>query len=232
MVPARQVAAVDVDGRRVALATPDPLRDSTLVEVFDPAAQRMVQQATFEGMVQPEAFSPDGSRIYATRSYDSYYRVIVLDLATGRSDPTLGPDKTADPEDMYGSVVQASLSPDKNQLATLYRDSVRPDHTAFVHLLSLSTGTTVCVDLEAPFGVDDGRGTDRLAWLDSATVAIGHVPESGDSVVASFSASDIWTGAPQPHYHALVRTGIDPPELPVGVLDVAGYKRFIAIVDN
>jgi hypothetical protein len=151
-------------------------------------------------------------------------------MTTGRWDPTLGPDKTADPEDMYGSVVQAALSPDHTLLATLYRDPVHPDHTAFVHLLSLVNGTTVCVDLHAPFGVDDARGVDRLTWTDPSTVVIGHVPPAGDAVVASFSASDIWNSAPQAHYHAELRSDLDPPTLPHGVLEVPGFRRFIANV--
>ena len=85
----------------------------------------------------------------------------ILDLATGEQIPTLGPDKTLPPEDMYGTVVQAALSPDGAQLATLYRDDSKPDHTAFVHLLDLAQGSTVCIDLHEPFGTGEA-GSDAL----------------------------------------------------------------------
>ena len=61
---------------------------------------------------------------------------------------------------MYGSVVQAALSPDgQRQAATLYRDTVKPEHTGFVHLLALESGLTVCIDLHEPFGSAGFRAT-------------------------------------------------------------------------
>ena len=154
------VAAVEPGGGRVALAA--TVADRT--EVIDIDIARGVDHAkvtSFEGDVEPEAYSRDRTLLFAARVYGDRYHVHVLELATGEQWPTVGPDKTLPPEDMYGSVVQAVLSPDGAQLATLYRDSTETDHTAFVHLLDLERGQTVCIDLYAPFGTG-GPGSDAL----------------------------------------------------------------------
>ena len=82
-----------------------------------------------EGTLEPEAYSVDRNLSSPPGSTRTRYHVHGLDLATAQQWPTLGPDKTVDPEDMYGTVVQAALSPDGKQLATLYRDTVKPEHT-------------------------------------------------------------------------------------------------------
>ena len=154
------VAAVEPGGGRVALAV--SVVDRT--EVIDIDIARGVDHAkttSFEGDVEPEAYSLDRNLLFAARTFGDRYHVHVLELATGEQWPTVGPDKTLPPEDMYGSVVQAVLSPDGAQLATLYRDSTETDHTAFVHLLDLERGQTVCIDLYVPFGTG-GPGTDAL----------------------------------------------------------------------
>ena len=62
---------------------------------------------------------------------------------------------------MYGAVVQAALSPDGTQLATLYRDSVKPEHTAFVHLKDgIRTALTQTEALDLAIGVRDDNAID------------------------------------------------------------------------
>jgi hypothetical protein len=225
----RRVSAVEPRGHRVALSAPGP-GDSTVVVTFDTEVGRPLYQQTFEGRVEPEAFSPADERLYAARTYGSYYRVQVLDLTTGDQYPTTGPDKTQDPEDMYGAVVQAALSPDGTQLATLYRDTTKPDHTAFVHLLQLASGLTVCIDLHEPFGTTGRPLVDAIGWADGDTITVGHT--GPPSVVAAVSATTIWTTQPQPHYHAEVRTDVAPPVLPTGLDSVPGIHRFIATIPS
>ena len=221
------VAAVEPGGGLVALAAPGEA--STRIVVFDPTQGAVRQTPTFEGRVEPEAFSTDRNLLFAARIYADRYHVHVLDLDAGTQYPTLGPDKTKPPEDMYGSVVQAALSADGRQLATLYRDDTSPDHTAFVHLLALESGSTVCVDLHAPFGTEE-PGTDAIAWQDDGTVAVGHRADDPSlSMTATFDPAEIWNGVPQPHYHADARPDRSPPGVPEGVAGTPGFQRFIAL---
>jgi len=221
------VAAVAPGGDRLALAAPGD--DKTLVLDFDPSSGGGDYKPTFEGTVEPEAFSLDGTRLFAARIYDDRYHVHVLELPTAKQWPTLGPDKTWPPEDMYGSVVQAVLSPDRTQLATLYRDSSTPDHTAFVHLLSLATGATVCIDLHAPFGTG-GPGTDALVWKPDGKVTVGHsAVDPAESMQASFEPAAIWAGEPQAHYHAETQPNPSAPAIPDGVAATPGFERFVAL---
>ena len=223
------VAAVEPGGGRVALAAPGEA--STTILDFDPAKGAVRRTTTFEGRVEPEAFSTDRSLLFAARIYEDRYHVHVLDLDAGTQYPTLGPDKSKPPEDMYGSVVQAALSADGTQLATLYRDATTPDHTAFVHLLSLESGSTVCVDLHAPFGTEE-PGTDAIAWQDDGTVAVGHRADDPSlSMTATFDPAAIWGGQPQEHYHADAVPDRSPPGVPEGLAATPGFLRFIALVD-
>ena len=223
------VAAVEPGGGRVALAGYGG--DSTTILDFDPGKGAASRTLKFEGQVEPEAFSSDRNLLFAARIYEDHYHVHVLDLNRGTQYPTLGPDKTQPPEDMYGSVVQAVLSSDGTQLATLYRDDTSPDHTAFVHLLSLASGSTVCIDLHAPFGADV-LGTDALAWQDDGTVAVGHRADDPSlSMTATFDPGAIWSGPPQQHYHAEALPDSSPPAVPEGVATTPGFQRFIAVVE-
>ncbi len=221
------VAAVEPRGGLVALAAPGDT--ATTIVVFDPEQGAVRRTPTFEGKVEPEAFSTDRSLLFAARIYEDRYHVHVLDLRAGTQYPTLGPDKTKPPEDMYGAVVQAALSADGSQLATLYRDDTSTDHTAFVHLLSLESGSTVCVDLHAPFGTDE-PGTDAIAWQADGTVAVGHQADDPSlSMTATFDPDAIWNGPPQPHYHAEALPDPSPPGVPDGVAATPGFQRFIAL---
>jgi hypothetical protein len=220
------VAAVEPGGERLVLASPVDGGARTLILDFDPAAGGGDHKPIYDGVLEPEALSLDRTRVFAARIYEDRYHVHVLDLATATQAPLLGPDKTKPPEDMYGSVVQAALSPDGGQLATLYRDSTTPDHTAFVHLLDLDTGATVCIDLHEPFGTA-GPGTDALAWRGGGTVAVGHV-DGEDTATATFDPAAIWAGPPQEHYHAEATTDA-PPTVPAGVAATPGFVRFVAL---
>lgn len=226
------VAAVQPGGTSVVLAGRDG--DATVVVDVDTATGEPRTEQRFDGVVEPEAFSLDHTLLFAARVYEDRYHVHVLNLATGTQEPTLGPDKSATPEDMYGSVVQAVLSPDGAQLATLYRDSSTPRHTAFVHLLSLETGFTVCIDLHEPFGTGPA-GSDAIEWRHDGTVVVGHTgpgttgPGAAGPVSATFDPASIWSGDPQPHYHADAAVDPDAPRLPGGLTDVEGFRRFVAM---
>ena len=223
------VAAVEPGGGRVVLAAPDEEAGSTLIVDFDTATGAPHLEPVFEGTLEPEAYSLDRSLVFAARIYDDRYHVHGLDLAAAKQWPTFGPDKALEPEDMYGSVVQAALSPDGRQLATLYRDTVKPEHTGFVHLLSLESGLTVCIDLHEPFGSAD-PGREAIEWRADGTVAVGHrADDPGQSMTATFDPSSIWSGDPQPHYHADARPDPAPPALPDGVAETPGFRRFVAV---
>ena len=221
-----RVAAVEPGGRRIALVTANV--DTTTVVDFDVSLGSVRTTRTFEGAVDPEAFSLDGTRIFAARSYGDYYNVQVLDLKTGAQYPTLGPDKTKPPENMYGSVVQAALSDDGSQLATLYRDSTKPGRTAFVHLLFLESGATFCIDLHDPFATG-GAGADAIEWRDGL-IAVGHRSSGdADATTATIDPSAVLASPPQEHYPAA--TGVDrsAPSVPSGIAGAPGFERFIAL---
>ena len=221
-----RIAAVEPGGARVAVISPEG--PSTRVIDFASVTGTVRGTRTFEGTVVPEAYSSDGRLLFAARSYGDRYHVHVLDLTTGDQYPTLGPDKAQPPEDMYGSVVQAALHPDGRRLATLYRDDSTPDHTAFVHLLSLDDGLTVCIDLHAPFGTST-VGADAIEWR-GTTIAVGHDQGAGSSpMLATFDAGDIGLSEPRAHYHADIRADTGAPALPAGIADVPGFRRFVAL---
>lgn len=221
------VGAVEPGGERVALIAPDAI--GTLVLDVDIVHSTVVHSTAFEGTVVPEAYSVDRSLLFAERSFGDLYHVHALELATGEQWATLGRDKSKPPEDMYGSIEQAVLSPDRTQLATLYRDTETPGHTAFVHLLSLSNGTTVCIDLHEPFGTG-APGTDAIEWRTGGVVVAGHSPAApAQSVVATFEPAQIWEGTVQEHYHAEVHAELAPPSVPDGVVDAPGFRRFVAV---
>ena len=190
-------------------------------------------RARLRGHAGARGVPPDRTLVFAARIYDDRYHVHGLDLAAAQQWPTFGPDKALEPEDMYGSVVQAALSPDGRQLATLYRDTVKPEHTGFVHLLSLESGLTVCIDLHEPFGSAD-PGREAIEWREDGTVAVGHrADDPGQSMTATFDPSSIWSGGPPA---ALPRRTLlpdpAPPALPDGVAATPGFRRFVAVANR
>ncbi len=224
-----RVAAVSAGGNRVVLARADG-RQRTSILVIDPSTGAPIgPEVTFEGELDPEALSPGTPRVFAARIYDGgKYHVHILDLISGEQLPTLGPWKTVkEPEDMYGNVVQAALSPNGRQLATLYRDPIKPGHTAFVHLLDLHVGWTICVDLHEPFG-EDQAGVDAIAWR-GGVVAVGNTnPVDGAGTIATFDAQVLLTGNPQEHFHADARPATDQPQIPAGIAATPGFLRFLS----
>jgi hypothetical protein len=224
------VAAVEPHGGMV-LALAGAEGDATRIIEFNRMSGAGRSQ-TFEGTLEPEAFSTDRSLLFAARIYGERYHVHVLQLATGEQWPTVGPDKIAAPEDMYGEVVQAALNSDGTQLATLYRDPVSPDHAAFVHLLQLDGGLTVCIDLHPPFGTG-GPGTESIIWRDDGRVAVGHTSVDPDgSAIAMFDPASIWNHEVQEHYHAEQFPDVAPPTMPSGLADTPGFRRFVAVAPS
>jgi hypothetical protein len=230
------VAAVAPRGGVIALAGAEG--DATRIVEFHPGKGKgdgkgtVGRSRTFEGTLEPEAFSIDRNLLFAARIYGDRYHVHVLQLATGEQWPTVGPDKIAAPEDMYGEVVEAALSPDGRQLATLYRDHVSPDHAAFVHLLHLDGGLTVCIDLHPPFGTGE-PGDESIIWRDDGRVAVGHTSVDPDSsAIAIFDPDSIWSSEVQEHYHADQFPDVAPPAVPYGVADTPGFQRFVAVAPS
>lgn len=222
-----RISAVEPGGGRIVLVTPDG--SSTVVRTYDTTRGTVEAMRTFEGTLDPEAFSVDRNRLFAARVYGDYYNVHVLDLTTGEQYPTLGPDKTKPPEDMYGTVVQAALSEDRTQLATLYRDATKPGRTAFVHLLFLDSGSTFCIDLHAPFATA-GPGTDAIEWR-AGRIVVGHrPPDGGDPVAATMDPQAVLAAPPQQHYPADAQVDASAPSLPAGVGVTPGFERFVALV--
>ena len=152
-----------------------------------------------------------------------------LDLGAGEQWPTSGYDKSEPPEDMYGYVVQSVLTADRQRLATLYRDPHSDDHTAFVHLLDLQSGVTVCIDLTAPFGTG-APGTDAIRSNPDGTLEVGH-HELGTTqgAVRLHDPDAILTAEPQRHYHAAAGPDPDPAAVPDGIAATPGFVRFVAL---
>ncbi len=223
-----KVFAVEPGGGRLALAS--FVDDRTLILPFDPATGGAVTKPIFAGHLEPEAFSLDRGLVFAARSFGDHYQVTTLDLTAATQAPTSSYDKTALPEDMYGNVVQSVLTSDRTRLVTLYRDPHSPDHTAFVHLLDLRQGVTVCVDLEAPFGTG-APGTDAIRANPDGTIDVGHRDEGGGAGVSvAIDPTAILTGEPRRHYHAHAQPDPDPPTIPTGVVATPGFVRVVALV--
>jgi hypothetical protein len=243
-----RVAAVAPGGERVVLVASEvggaPIRiggqPATRVMIWDTTARALAAVADFGGVLEPEAISTDGSRVFAARSFGDHYQITTLFLPSGdqqaigpaKSAPTSGRDEDQPPEDMYGDVVQAVLTPDRRALATLYRDERSDAHTAFVHLLDLEQGVTVCIDLTAPFGTG-AAGTDAIRANPDGTIEVGH-RDSGATggVTASFDPAAILAGPVQQHYHADVRSDPNPPAVPDGVAATPGFERFVALAQS
>jgi hypothetical protein len=223
-----QAFAVEPGGRSVALAAFEGSR--TLITSFDTASASVTAQLWFEGHLEPEAFSLDRGRIFAARSFGDYYQITTLDIVGGNQWRTTGYDKTAPLEDMYGNVVQAVLIPGGSELATLYRDPHNIDHPAFVHLLDLNSGLTVCIDLPPPFGTG-ARGTDAIRADAGGAIEVGHVgPGAALGVSASFEAdhdADHQTGLGTP---VPVLSGAGAPTVPDGIGGAPGFQRLVAVV--
>jgi dipeptidyl aminopeptidase/acylaminoacyl peptidase len=189
------ISAVAPNGRWVALTDRRPGYDLsagafTELVVFDPAAGREARHLTLSGNVQPEAFSVDGSLIFALHYRgDHHYRVETVELSTGRQFDTSDRNKTISPEDMHGASVRGVMSSDRTLLATLYRNPGDKQKPAFVHVLDLEYGWSYCADLPRPFGTGS-PGSDVIELTPSNTVVVAANPWSR---VAEIHIEDVHT---------------------------------------
>ena len=167
---ALDVRVVSETGGAVALMDPLPAgwdpqvplpRPRTSVVVADPTGAERTRAYDLRGNFEPEAFSTDDERLFMIQHLPAeapaVYRVTVLDLHSGRVEPVFGPFK-GPAERMPGIRLQQVLSPDADQLYTLYssaRPGYAPHHApvsntatvSFVHVLSLQDGWAHCVGL-------------------------------------------------------------------------------------
>jgi hypothetical protein len=171
------ISAVSPGGRWVALTDHASgydiatQRTSTQLTVFDAKAGAATRHLALSGDVQPEAFSVDGTLVFALDHRGDHYRVQTIILETGRRVDTSNRDKTIEREDMHGTTVRGVLNADRTVLATLYRDPSNADDPAFVHILDLVHGWAYCADLPAPFGTGT-PGSDRIELTPADTVVV------------------------------------------------------------
>ena len=164
------VRVVSESGAAVALTDPLPdgwdpevplPRSRTPIVVADPTGAEEPRTYDLRGNFEPEAFSTDDRQLFMIQHLPAeaptVYRVTVLDLKRGRVYPVFGPYKTP-PERMPGIRLQQIISPNADQLYTLYssaRPGYAPHHApvpndatvSFVHVLSLQEGWAHCVGL-------------------------------------------------------------------------------------
>jgi hypothetical protein len=164
------VRVVSESGSAVALTDPLPdgwdpevplPRSRTPIVVADPTGAGQPRTYDLRGNFEPEAFSTDDRQLFMIQHLPAeaptVYRVTVLDLKRGRVYPVFGPYK-APPERMPGIRLQQIISPNADQLYTLYssaRPGYAPHHApvandatvSFVHVLSLQEGWAHCVGL-------------------------------------------------------------------------------------
>ena len=164
------VRVVAESGAAVALMDPLPdgwdpevplPRSTTPIVVADPTGAGQPRTYDLRGNFEPEAFSTDDRQLFMIQHLPAeaptVYRVTVLDLKRGRVYPVFGPYKTP-PERMPGIRLQQIISPNDDQLYTLYssaRPGYAPHHApvandatvSFVHVLSLQDGWAHCVGL-------------------------------------------------------------------------------------
>jgi hypothetical protein len=169
------IAAVAPGGKWIALTDRragygNQGRAHTTVAIFDTTAGEVSHLLNLPGDVQPEAFSTDGSLVFALHYFPDHYRVQTIAVDGTMVSDTFGRDKTP-AEDMHGNPIHGVLNADHTLLATLYRDPTSDDEPAFVHVLDLTHGWSFCTDLPAPFGTGSGRDTIRLAPDDVVEVA-------------------------------------------------------------
>jgi hypothetical protein len=161
---------VSESGRAVAMMEPLPAgwdpavpfpRARTRIVVADPTGERETISLNLRGNFEPEAFSTNDDQLFLIQHLPaetpSAYRVTVLDLVREKLLPVFGPFK-GPAERMPGTRLSQLLSPDADQLYTLYTSS-RPGYAphgapvandaavSFVHVLSLRDGWAHCVGL-------------------------------------------------------------------------------------
>lgn len=183
-----ELRVVSADGGLAALfeRTSSTSRITVIDRVSGEDATRIYE---LPGLVEPEAFSTDGSILYVIdhqiAAVPGAYRVRPLDLATGRLDSILGPSKVPLTEDMNGRGRRQVWSPDGTRLYTLYIRQTHHHHAAsqghthgepgtdaFVHVLDLDDEWAFCLDLPAAFGGGDLATTAMAVSPDGSTIAV------------------------------------------------------------
>jgi hypothetical protein len=196
------VRVVAESGGAVALMDPLPdgwdsevplPRSRTPIVVADPTGAHEPRTYDLRGNFEPEAFSTDDRQLFMIQHLPAeaptVYRVTVLDLKRGRVYPVFGPYK-APPERMPGIRLQQIISPNADQLYTLYssaRPGYAPHHAAvpndatvsFVHVLSLQEGWAHCVGLPKELwdrpAIEQAMATSpngRLLYIVDATLGL------------------------------------------------------------
>jgi hypothetical protein len=189
--------AVSADGRACALgragasARPAARARTELLVTTDGRPRRY----DLPGVVEPDAFTSDRAGLFVLEWLPAHapdrYRVRLLDLGTGRTEPLLTRTKARVPpgaeEEMRGDGRAAVLSPDRQVLYTLYTHQADHRHTrnlvagrpggvhAFVHVLHLTERWAYCLDLPHPFGEGPAEGHAVAVSPDGARLAVADV---------------------------------------------------------
>ncbi len=180
--------AVSADGTRAALFEDAGASHITVVSVGEDGAAAK-QSFVLQGLVEPEAFSTDGTLLYVIDHQVAVepgaYRVRPLNLATGELETILGPTKLPLVEDMNGQGRRQVWAPDGTRLYTLYIRQTHHHHAdgsehahgeagtdGFVHVLDLDEEWAFCLDLPPEFGAGELATTALAVSPDGTTLAI------------------------------------------------------------
>jgi hypothetical protein len=202
---------VSESGRAVAMMEPlpegwDPAvpfpQARTRIVVADPTGERETISLNLRGNFEPEAFSTNDDQLFLIQHLPaetpSAYRVTVLDLVREKLLPVFGPFK-GPAERMPGTRLSQLLSPDADQLYTLYTSS-RPGYAphgapvandaavSFVHVLSLQDGWAHCVGL--PRSMWD-RPSSEQAMATTPDGTYLFVIDAGQGIVAALHTESL-----------------------------------------
>jgi hypothetical protein len=202
----------------------DQGRTSTVVATFETFRGTETHHLTLTGDVQPEAFSTDGSMLFALNYLGDHYRVQTVALDTGARSDTSDRNKVVPPEDMHGRAVHGVMSKDGTLLATLYRNPGDADEPAFVHILDLAHGWSYCADLPAPFGTG-APGTDQIELTPTGTVVVA-APSAAR--LAEIHIDDVRTPGDSPVRVAYRPGTIPSPDAPFA--SMPGFEYVIGTI--
>ncbi|MDW3219872.1 MAG: hypothetical protein R8F63_14755 [Acidimicrobiales bacterium] len=185
------------NGRYEAWA--DPLPEGATIYAPGPRSQSTItvrdrltgadRTLTLQRNLEPEAFSPDGSTLFAIDHRPALapeiYQVSTIDVAAGAVTDTLGPRKLELIEEMRGEGRQQVWSPAGDQLYTLYirqwHDHARhSDDThdeihftdAFVHVLDVANDWALCVELPDGIGLGPAGSTAIIIDETGTTITV------------------------------------------------------------
>jgi hypothetical protein len=224
---ARSISAVAPAGRWVALTDRErgygsQGRAATEVVVFDTRTGAEARRLALKGDVQPEAFSVDGTLLFALDYRVGYYRVQTIQLDSGMRFDTTDRDKTIPPDDMHGTSVHGVMSADRTLLATLYRNPGNKEEPAFVHVLDLEHGWSYCADLPPPFGTGP-FGSDTIELTPAGTVVVA---ATRFDRLAEIHIDDVRTPGNTPVRLALRNGTVVPPA--AALQSMPGFEYVIA----